>query len=80
MEEKSTPAQKFINLKEDVVSEALDGLCLVNPHVKRIQGTQIITLRDPKKGVNVICGGGSGHEPAHAGKPFSSFLSAKNIF
>jgi len=76
MESKSFPSQKFINNKEDVVSEAIDGLCLVNPHVKRIQGTQIVTLKTPRKGVNVICGGGSGHEPAHAGFVCDGILSA----
>jgi len=71
MESHSAPTQKFINAKEDVVTEALDGLCLINPHVKRLQGTQIIALKNLNSGVNIICGGGSGHEPAHAGLTFS---------
>ena len=68
MEQSAAPTQKFINNKEDVVSEAIDGLCLISPHVKRIEGTQIVTLKTPRSGVNIICGGGSGHEPAHAGR------------
>jgi len=67
MEKNTAPSKKFINDKQNVVIEAIEGLCLVNPAVKRIEGTQIVTLKQPRKGVNIICGGGSGHEPAHAG-------------
>jgi dihydroxyacetone kinase len=50
-----------------VVNEALEGLCLSNPELARIEGTQIIVLKKKSEGkVNLICGGGSGHEPAHA--------------
>ncbi len=70
------PAKKFINNYQEVVPDALDGLCMTNPAIRRIEGTQIITLKAPRKCVNVICGGGSGHEPAHAGYVCDGILSA----
>jgi dihydroxyacetone kinase len=64
MEKKAS--KKFINKRENVVDEALNGLCLANRELARIEGTQIITLRKKVENkVTLICGGGSGHEPAH---------------
>ncbi|EGR27676.1 hypothetical protein IMG5_191210 [Ichthyophthirius multifiliis] len=62
-------SQKFINNKHDVVTEALDGLLMLNSNkLIRYKNTQIIQLKDPNPDqISLICGGGSGHEPAHAG-------------
>jgi len=68
MEVKAT--KKFINNHQDVVRENLEGLCMLNSNIRLIKDTQIVTLKTPRKGVNIICGGGSGHEPAHAGNFF----------
>ncbi|KAL4512388.1 hypothetical protein ABPG72_005390 [Tetrahymena utriculariae] len=69
---------KFINSKELVVNEALDGLVMVNSDkLVRIEGTQIIKLKNPNQNqVSLICGGGSGHEPAHAGYVDPNILTA----
>ena len=80
----SKPRKKIINEKESVVDEALDGLCMMNPHLVRIKGTKVITLRerDPNA-VALVCGGGSGHEPAHAGFVDGKLLTAAvcgNVF
>lgn len=76
MEEAKIPSKKFINDYQNVVPEALDGLCMLNSKICRIEGTQIVTLKNPRTCVNVICGGGSGHEPAHAGFVCENILSA----
>lgn len=75
MEKSSTATKKFINNHQNVVIEAIEGLCLINPNIKRIENTQIVTLKTPGKGVNLLCGGGSGHEPAHAGFVCDGMLS-----
>ena len=67
MEVNNAATKKFLNKYQDVVPDALDGLCSINNTIRRIEGTQIITLRTPRKCVNIVCGGGSGHEPAHSG-------------
>lgn len=47
------------------------GICLSNPQVSRIQGLNVLVRSDiqtaKEQQVTLICGGGSGHEPAHAG-------------
>ena len=44
--ENSTIAKKFINNKEDCVTEALEGLCMLNPKLVKIDKTSIVTLRE----------------------------------
>ena len=44
MESSAKPTKKFINNYQEVVPDALDELCLINGNVRRIEGTQIITL------------------------------------
>lgn len=77
-------ARQFINQPRDVVGEALEGLALL----RHPQGCGI-RLSDPASGmrlvvrddwqrehVALISGGGSGHEPAHAGFVGSGMLTA----
>ena len=62
--------KKLINKAEDLVDQMLDGLVKANPEkIVRIEGTNVIARADaPVEGkVGLISGGGSGHEPAHAG-------------
>lgn len=43
----------------------------------RLKGTSIIKLKHPNfNQVSIICGGGSGHEPAHAGFVDLAILTA----
>ncbi|KAG5488379.1 uncharacterized protein JKF63_07974 [Porcisia hertigi] len=68
---------KFIDDPSSVVDIAVDGFCGLNPSVKRIEHTNVIVSAsvDPTK-VLLLCGGGSGHEPAHAGYVAKGWLSA----
>lgn len=62
--------KKLINKADDLVDQMLDGLVKANPEkIIRIEGTNVIARADaPVEGkVGLISGGGSGHEPAHAG-------------
>lgn len=73
--------RQFINSKETLVTEALDGLLRLSggklsrldgyPHIK-------VVLRSDwdRSHVALISGGGSGHEPSHAGFVGQSMLTA----
>ncbi|ARC34640.1 dihydroxyacetone kinase subunit DhaK [Streptococcus equinus] len=70
--------KKIINNPENVVTEMLDGLAYVhNDLVHRLPGFDIIARNEQAPGqVGLISGGGSGHEPAHAGFVGDGMLSA----
>lgn len=70
--------KKIINKPENVVTEMLDGLAYVhNDLVHRVEGFDIIVRNELAAGqVGLISGGGSGHEPAHAGFVGDGMLSA----
>ncbi|KAK0466143.1 dihydroxyacetone kinase [Desarmillaria tabescens] len=67
----------LLNAPATLVSESLQGLCAVNPQLAYDPENQVVYKRtiDPSK-VAVICGGGSGHEPSHAGFVGEGILSA----
>jgi dihydroxyacetone kinase-like protein len=62
--------KKLINEPADVVDEMLDGMVAAYPDdLRRLDGTKVL-VRDgaPVDGkVGLVSGGGSGHEPTHAG-------------
>ncbi|WP_299877056.1 dihydroxyacetone kinase subunit DhaK [uncultured Sulfitobacter sp.] len=72
---------QFINAKETLVTDAIDGLLLTSggaltrldgyPHIKVVCRTDW-----DKSKVALISGGGSGHEPAHAGFVGRGMLTA----
>lgn len=70
--------KKIINNPENVVTEMLDGLAYVHHDlVHRLPGFDIIARNEQAPGqVGLISGGGSGHEPAHAGFVGDGMLSA----
>lgn len=70
--------KKIINNPENVVTEMLDGLAYVHSDlVHRLSGFDIIARNEQDSGqVGLISGGGSGHEPAHAGFVGDGMLSA----
>ena len=70
--------KKIINKPENVVTEMLDGLAYVHSDlVHRVEGFEIIARNEQAAGqVGLISGGGSGHEPAHAGFVGDGMLSA----
>lgn len=70
--------KKIINAPDKVVDEMLDGLGLSYPqYVTRVPGTDVIvrSAKNTKK-VALVSGGGSGHEPAHAGYVGEGMLDA----
>lgn len=71
--------KKIINDPDRVVQDMLKGLILAYPnYLKQIEGTTVIARKEapvPNK-VGIISGGGSGHEPAHAGYVGKGMLDA----
>jgi dihydroxyacetone kinase len=72
---------QFINAKEDVVTEALDGLLrTADGRLARLDGyphIRVIVRNDwDRSKVALVSGGGSGHEPAHAGFVGAGLLTA----
>lgn len=77
--------KKLINRPEDVVSEMLQGLSMSNPKLEYFPREEVIARkRDTEmKKVGLVSGGGSGHEPAHAGYVGAGMLDAAvagNVF
>lgn len=70
--------KKIMNEPERVVDQMLDGMTRAYSHlVERVEGTDVIHRLHPKDGkVGLVSGGGSGHEPAHAGYVGKGMLSA----
>lgn len=70
--------KKIINNPNDVVEEAMDGMCKAFPDlIKRVKDTRVIAKKEvDNTKVNIISGGGSGHEPAHAGYVGDGMLDA----
>ena len=78
--------KKLINAPEKVVEEMLAGMVMAHPDVvKKLDGYQcLINVQAPIAGkVGLVSGGGSGHEPAHAGFIGKGMLDAAcvgNVF
>src|SRR5277367_4070251 len=61
--------KKLINAVDDVVSESLAGFCAAHSDIVRMgESAPFVLRRHLKAGkVALVSGGGSGHEPLHAG-------------
>jgi dihydroxyacetone kinase-like protein len=61
--------KKVINAPQDVVSEMIQGMVLAYPdYLRKVDAADVIVRAKAKQGkVALISGGGSGHEPSHAG-------------
>lgn len=60
--------KKIINTPENVVRELCNGMVMAHPELEFISKYKIVKKREINKDkVTLISGGGSGHEPAHAG-------------
>jgi dihydroxyacetone kinase len=72
--------KKLINRPEDAVEEMLQGVSVLHPGSVRLRGHNVMLREDAEQvrdqQVAIISGGGSGHEPAHAGYVGSGMLSA----
>ncbi|BCQ47204.1 hypothetical protein ERHA55_47310 [Erwinia rhapontici] len=75
-------SQFFMNQKQQVVNDAIEGVLLSTPHhnLGRLAlGSQMrVVVRNDwdKSRVALISGGGSGHEPAHIGFVGKGMLTA----
>lgn len=72
---------QFINTRENIVTEAIDGLVAASGgRLARLDGyphIRVVLRNDwDKSKVALISGGGSGHEPAHAGFVGEGMLTA----
>jgi len=70
--------KKLINDVDDLLAESLDGFALANPDIVRLgPERQFVARKARKQGkVALISGGGSGHEPLHAGFVGTGMLDA----
>ncbi|MEP6827245.1 MAG: dihydroxyacetone kinase subunit DhaK [Aestuariivirga sp.] len=72
---------QFVNRKEDIVTDAIDGLIAASGgKLARLDGyphIRVVVRNDwDKSKVALVSGGGSGHEPAHAGFVGQGMLTA----
>ncbi|XP_033735485.1 triokinase/FMN cyclase-like isoform X1 [Pecten maximus] len=74
--------KKLINNVEQCVDENLEGLVAVNPGLQLLEGLRVVVRTDVGPNVvgagkvSLLSGGGSGHEPAHAGYVGPGMLTA----
>ena len=71
--------KKIINDPNEVVKEMIAGIVAAYPNkLKHVESTSILARKDAPvlNKVAVISGGGSGHEPAHAGYVGKGMLDA----
>ncbi|WP_391591922.1 Phosphoenolpyruvate-dihydroxyacetone phosphotransferase, dihydroxyacetone binding subunit DhaK [[Mycoplasma] cavipharyngis] len=59
--------KKILNNVNDVVAEMIQGITYANKDVYKVEDYNVIARKNSKDKVVLISGGGSGHEPAHAG-------------
>ena len=58
----------FINEADEAVSDFIDGIILTYPNLQKVGNQNVIIRRNiPPNKVTLLSGGGSGHEPSHAG-------------
>ncbi len=75
--------KKIINSPETVVEDMLRGIVAANPQLALAEGMSVIYRKEMSKKVGLVSGGGSGHEPAHAGYVGRGMLDAAvsgNVF
>jgi dihydroxyacetone kinase len=72
-----TQVKKIINKPENLVMEMCNGMVMAHPELEFLKKYKIIKKKviDENK-VSLISGGGSGHEPAHAGFVGKGMLDA----
>lgn len=75
--------KKIINDVKDVVPETLKGIALQREDLEYLEDVQVLVKKEKTGNVGIISGGGSGHEPAHAGYVGEGMLDAAvagNVF
>ena len=59
--------KKLIQDKNTILKDMLDGITVSNNDVEVVSDTIVVRKHKKQSGVALVSGGGSGHEPAHAG-------------
>lgn len=70
------PMKKLMNGAENIVVEMCKGFVLAHPELAFNESYKIISRKEKHQNVALISGGGSGHEPAHAGIVGQGMLDA----
>ena len=69
--------KKIINNPEDVVMEMCNGIVMAHPELELLKKYKVIKKKEMNNNkVTLISGGGSGHEPSHAGLVGKGMLDA----
>ncbi|MBT2289317.1 dihydroxyacetone kinase subunit DhaK [Paenibacillus albidus] len=69
--------KKIINKTENIVLEMCNGIALAHPELEFVRKYKVIKKKEINTNkVSLISGGGSGHEPAHAGYVGKGMLDA----
>lgn len=68
--------KKLMNNPENLVVEMCKGFVLAHPELAFNESHKIISRKEKHQNVALISGGGSGHEPAHAGFVGAGMLDA----
>ncbi|WP_081403407.1 dihydroxyacetone kinase subunit DhaK [Acinetobacter equi] len=68
--------KKLMNGAENIVVEMCKGFVLAHPELAFNETSKIISRKNKHQNVALISGGGSGHEPAHAGFVGTGMLDA----
>ena len=68
--------KKLIKEKNNILTDMLEGIALTNDNIKVISETVVVKKNKKNSGVALVSGGGSGHEPAHAGYVANGMLDA----
>lgn len=75
--------KKIMNRPEDMVSEMIQGIAFAHPELSCFPKKRVVARREKREKVGLVSGGGSGHEPAHAGYVGTGMLDAAvagNVF
>ncbi|MEQ6028497.1 dihydroxyacetone kinase subunit DhaK [Staphylococcus saccharolyticus] len=68
--------KKLIQDKNTILKDMLDGITVSNKDVEIVSDTIVVRKNKKQSGVALVSGGGSGHEPAHAGFVAQGMLDA----
>lgn len=68
--------KKLIQDKNTILKDMLDGITVSNNDVEVVSDNIVVRKHKKQSGVALVSGGGSGHEPAHAGFVAEGMLDA----
>ena len=68
--------KKLIKDKQQFLSDMLEGIKIAHPELEVINDNVVVKKDKKTTGVTLVSGGGSGHEPAHAGYVARGMLDA----